>query len=436
MVSKRLIYTLGGICASAIISVAGVNAVKAVNSIEADVPVAGISVALNNFFEENDNADAEILKYLGIDESVQNRSVVMTEAEEAETEAPEEESPYADVAVSQVGSDDGYVNVRSEASTDGEILGKVYNNCAATILDKVEGEDGEWYHISSGSVEGYIKAEYFVTGDEAEALAIKIGKIFGYVNAGGLRLREEPNTESEVITKLWSGETYSVIEQADGFVKISIGEDDDGTSIDGYVSEEYIDVYVTFDKAISLEEEAAKIAEEEARARRAREAEERLAAAQAASNAAAAAPAPAPEAPAEPAPAPAPAPEAPNNVSSATRDAIVAYALQFVGCPYVYGGTSLSGGSDCSGFTMGVMGHFGIGLTHSSKAQAGQGASISYSDVRPGDLLFYGRGGSIGHVGIYIGNGQIVHAASERTGVTISSSNYSTILKCVNVIGD
>ena len=131
----------------------------------------------------------------------------------AETESASEPSPYANVAVSQVGSDEDYVNIRDAASTEGEILGKIYNNCAATIEETVEAEDGTWYKIHSGSVEGYIKAEYFVTGDEAEELALQIGKMFGYVEEGGLRVRKEPNTESDIITRLYSGEIYTVVER-------------------------------------------------------------------------------------------------------------------------------------------------------------------------------------------------------------------------------
>lgn len=421
MNTKRVVLTLGGICASFIITGAGAHSIKAVDYIDADTPVAGISVALNNFFEGNANAESDIKAYLGIDNTV-----------EAETEpetTTEKVSPYANVAVSQVGTDDGYVNIRDAATTQGQILGKIYNNCAATILDSVEGENGTWYYISSGSVTGYIKAEYFVTGDEAEQLAIKIGKIFGRVTAGGLRLRTEPNTDSEIITKLYEGEVYSVIDQADGFVKISLGQDDDGSVIEGYVSSDYIDVYVTFDEAISLEEEAAKIAEEEELARKAKEAEEKLAAAQREARRNAAAQASAAQTSAA-------APDAPNNVSTATRDAIVAYALQFVGNPYVWGGTSLTNGVDCSGFTMQVMAKFGISLSHSSRAQANQGAAIGYSDLRPGDLLFYGRGSSIGHVALYIGGGRIVHASDETTGIIVSSCNYRDIIKCVNVVGD
>lgn len=440
---RRMVLALGGIGASLIIGGLGNEPTEATYFMDTNVPVAGISVTLDNFFENNADAEDAIKTYLGIgvkktvaetEAATVAETVPETEAETetvAETEPETEKaSPYANIAVSQVGADDGYVNVRDAASTEGEILGKIYNNCAATILESVEGEGGTWYHISSGSVTGYIKAEYFVTGDEAEQLAIKIGKIFGKVTAGGLRLRTEPNTESEIITKLWEGEVYTVVEQAEGFVKISLGQDDDGTAIEGYVSEDYIDVYVSFDEAISREEEEAKIAEEERRAREAREAEERLAAAQAAAQQQAQQQAPA-QKPQQQAPV-----QAPSNVSTATRDAIVAYALQFVGNPYVYGGTSLTNGTDCSGFTKGVMAKFGIGLSRTSRSQANQGRAISFSEARPGDLLFYGRGSSIGHVALYIGNGQIVHASDETTGIIVSNCYYRDIIKCVNVIGD
>lgn len=303
-------------------------------------------------------------------------------------------SPYDDIAVSTVNGDDDYVNIRDSASTDGEIVGKIYNHCAADILETVEAEDGTWYKITSGSVEGYIKAEYFVTGEEAKALAMEIGKMFGYVTEGGLRVRTEPNTESEVITKLWSGETYTVLEEIGDFVKISLGNDDEGNPVTGYISAQYVDVYVKFDEAISLEEEKAQ--EEEAQ-RRADEAE---AAAQ-----------------------------------SSTRDAVVAYAKQFIGNPYVWGGTSLTSGADCSGFTQSVMAHFGVGLSRTSRAQAGDGYQVSLSAVEPGDLIFYASGGSIYHVALYIGGGQVIHAIDESRGIGISSMYFTTPYCAVDVLG-
>ena len=103
---------------------------------------------------------------------------------------------------------------------------------------------------------------------------------------------------------------------------------------------------------------------------------------------------------------------------------IASYATQFVGNPYVYGGASLTGGADCSGFTMAVFAHFGIGLPHNAAAQSGCGRQVSLSDLQPGDLLFYNNGGGIGHVTLYIGGGQVVHASSPETGIKISPYNY------------
>ena len=119
---------------------------------------------------------------------------------------------------------------------------------------------------------------------------------------------------------------------------------------------------------------------------------------------------------------------------SDTRVSLVQYALQFVGNPYVWGGTSLTNGIDCSGFTMQVYARYGISLPHHAASQPGYGRRISASEARPGDLFFYGSGSSIGHVGIYIGNGQIVHASNPRTGIKISSAYYRTPICVVSYL--
>ena len=122
---------------------------------------------------------------------------------------------------------------------------------------------------------------------------------------------------------------------------------------------------------------------------------------------------------------------------SDVRMAACDYALQFVGNRYVWGGTSLTNGVDCSGFTMQVMAQYGVRLSHSSRAQANEGTTISTSELKPGDLIFYGRGGgSINHVAIYIGGGQIVHASNKRDGIKISNYMYRTPVKCVRVLYD
>ncbi len=123
--------------------------------------------------------------------------------------------------------------------------------------------------------------------------------------------------------------------------------------------------------------------------------------------------------------------------SEAKREEIVAYAKQFVGGRYVYGGTNPHSGVDCSGFTSYVLGNCaGVRLAHSSSTQATQGRQISMAEARPGDLIFYGSGRRINHVALYIGNGQIVHASNERTGITISSAGYRAPVSVVNVLGD
>ena len=118
---------------------------------------------------------------------------------------------YSNIAVSQVTD---YVNVREQATTGSGVVGKIYNHCAATILETVEGQGGVWYRIQSGTVTGYVKAQYFVVGEAAENLARSIGREFVTVNTEGLRLRESPDLNSNVLTHLSNGARYVV--QAEG----------------------------------------------------------------------------------------------------------------------------------------------------------------------------------------------------------------------------
>lgn len=112
--------------------------------------------------------------------------------------------------------------------------------------------------------------------------------------------------------------------------------------------------------------------------------------------------------------------------SSGNGDAVVEYAMQFLGNPYVWGGTSLTNGCDCSGFTMKIYAQFGVSLSHSSWAQSRSGVEVSASNAEPGDLVFYQSSGSAtgGHVGIYIGGGQMISALSSKYGICISNINY------------
>lgn len=435
---NRILVTVGCVCAS--VMIAGASPAKAANKVEIDSAVAGLSVAMNNFYAGTENPENELKDYL-------QSSPAPAPAQEEPQQVEEEEkevSPYENIAVSRVGDDQGYVNIRTDANTEAEVVGKIYNNCAATIVDTISAEDGDWYKIKSGSVEGYMKADYFVTGDEAEQVAMEIGKSYAEVSEGGLRLREEPTTESGVIDTLWQGDIYTVMEQEEDFVKLSLGQDDDGNDVAGYVAKEYVNTYVKFDEAISLEEEQAKLEEEARLEQEAKEAEEELERVKEQerenrgeeSSSRNEEPerqetsAPETQAPETRAPEPeAPAPE----VSNASRDAVVAYAKTFVGCPYVYGGNSLSGGTDCSGFTRGVYAKFGISLPRTSRAQASAGRTISVGELQPGDLIFYANGGSIYHVAIYIGGGQIVHAIDESQGIGITGLNTGRVYTAVSL---
>ena len=286
-----------------------------------------------------------------------------------------------------------YLNVRDKADVSGKIIGKMVGKSVCEIID---GKDG-WYHIKSGRVEGYVSAEYIATGDDAKKLAVDAAKARVIVKTDVLNVREEPNTECNVVERVGNDEKYSVLENNGEWIKISL----DGT--DGYVSSEFVDVKYAFLEAVEFTPEEPK-------------AEETKSAANGSG--------------ANKTPAPAPAP-----AQSSVRSQIVNYAVQFLGNPYVWGGTSLTNGCDCSGFTMQIYKKFGVRLSHSSRAQANEGRAIDGSQLRPGDLIFYGAG-TINHVAMYIGNGQIIHASDETTGIIISRYNNRTPVKCVNVLGD
>lgn len=395
---------------------------------------------------------------------------------------------YENIAVSQVSD---YVNIREQATTNSKIVGKIYNNCAATILETVEGEGGSWYRIQSGTVNGFIKSQYFITGQEAETLAQSIGREFVTVSVDNLRLREEPNLTSNVLTMISSGSRYVVQGDEGDFYKVEVDAD-----LIGYIAKSYCKVEVEFDQAVSLEEERQKLEEEAQRKRDAQTAianleqtikveenkdviipanpsqsDDSAMTSAPSANTAAGSQAQSPStgqssssgktAASTPGKtdssqnssdqsssaqigssgpssgtvsSPVAGPGSSAAVVSATRTAIVAYAKQFLGNPYVYGGTSLTNGADCSGFTQSVFAHFGITTGRSSRDQAAKGKEISMSAIQPGDLLFYASGSYINHVAIYIGDGKIIHSSNPTTGITITKYNYRTPCKAVTFL--
>ena len=254
----------------------------------------------------------------------------------------------------------GNLNIRQEASTDSEVVGILTNHNACELLE----DAGDWYKVTSGKVTGYVSKQYLVTGDEAEAIAEQEIKTVATVNTETLNVRAEKSTEAAVLSQVGNSEAFTVNSVADGWVEISV---DDSV---GYISQDYVTLAQALPTAKTIEQVKY------------------------------------------------------GDGVSDVRASVVSYALQFVGNRYVWGGTSLENGVDCSGFTMRILGKYGISLPHSSKAQPSYGTKISASEAKPGDLFFYGSGRSISHVAIYIGNGQIVHASNKRDGIKVSNAFY------------
>lgn len=328
----------------------------------------------------------------------------------AETEREREEKEFSKLVIAKVND---YVNVRKEPSEESEIIGKLYDK---SVGDFIQEKDG-WYRITSGSVTGFVKAEYCVTGTEAVKLAKEVGTRVATVTTTTLKVRESAGTDSPVLGLVPIEEELSVLEELDGWVKVDIEEGY------GYVSSEYVSLRTDFVKAESKEEEEARLKKEEeakkAAKEAARKAEEKLAKQRAEQKAQAAEGSSSSEgASGQEAPAPV------ISGGSSLGQSVVDYAMQFLGNPYVYGGTSLTNGTDCSGFVMSVYKNFGVSLPHSSSADRSQGYDVGgLSNAQPGDLVCYS-----GHVGIYAGGGKIVHASTSRTGIIVSDANYRTPL--------
>ena len=267
-----------------------------------------------------------------------------------------------------------YVNIRKTAKTNGTIVGKLPGKAGCEIL----GESGSFYKIKSGLVTGYVSKQYIATGTKAEQLAIQYADLRAIIKIAAMKVRTGPGTKYKQWTRVTKEETYIVKNQLDGWVQIEIDDDD------GYISTEnnYVQVRYALEQAI-------------------------------------------------------PYTPASSSKTSSIRNNIKEYAVKYIGGKYVWGGNSLTTGTDCSGFVQLIYKHFGVTLPRVAKDQASKGVEVSSANKKIGDLIFYSNSkGVIDHVAIYIGNNQVVHAASTKSGIRISTWNYREPSHIRNVLGN
>ncbi len=352
---------------------------------ETEAAAVASSVSLNAAYEEDPQMGGERSEYEEVDE-------------------------YEKFAIANVDYD--FINVRGGAGVNYEVVGKMYDKSVAEIIEECEEADGLWFHVTSGNVEGYIKAQYFIYGDDvAEAIEDSIIR-YAVVKVNVLNVRGEADIEGERLGYLTTGEKVLILDSEDGWYKVQYTDDKVG-----YIASEFVGIEEEFISAKSIEEE--KKALEEKKKKEERERQQKNSQQTVVEDVTFAVTAPA----------------ANYSTNPELRQAIINYAMQYVGNRYVPAGQSLAGGTDCSGFTCYVYRDFGYSLSRTPSGQLQTaGRSISLAEAQPGDIICYSYGGGCSHVALYIGNGQIVHEANSRMGCVVSSIDFMPIVGVKNVI--
>lgn len=276
---------------------------------------------------------------------------------------------YNNIGIANV---ENHLNIRETPDESGKLVGKMVNNAACEVLST----EGSWVKIQSGKVEGYCHTDYLLTGLMAKLRADEVVSTVAVSTSGGLRVRQEPSTDSEILTTMGEGESLEVIDDQDGWIKVQLDDEE------AYISAEFAEVRTELATAVTMTELLYG-----------------------------------------------------DGVSDVRVD-LCQYAQEFIGNTYVWGGTSLTKGADCSGFTLSIFKKYGFSLPHSSVAQSQMGSKVSLAEAKAGDLVFYSNGSRVNHVAIYIGNGQVVHASNPRTGIRISAVGYRTIHSIRRIIND
>lgn len=361
------------------------------------LPIAGIESVLTECLETNvkDNIDLYLV--------------------------PTNEGEYLNRAFANV-NDFSYI--RNAPDEESEWTGKLYSDSTVTVLEY----NGEWTKIRSGNVEGYVPASVLYTGDKAEEHAKEYETDIVTVLADVLNVRSGQGTENEILTQVMFKQQYEATgEPVNGWYPVKVGD------FDGWVCGDYVEAETTFSYAESKEEEEERIAREEA------ESQARADQAQSLDNTS----------------------NVQQNIINSTRtqndalngiqgqadngsqvketsavqfqgyagQSVIDFACQFIGNPYVWGGTSLTNGADCSGFVQAVYANFGISLPRTTWDMENVGYAVSYEQALPGDLVLYD-----GHVGLYMGDGNIVNAMNEAQGIGICNANYAPIITIRRVL--
>ena len=388
-------------CMMACVTVVSTGAEAAV----ASSVTAGVTSYTSNIVAAGTVPSAGVSRFLT--ETLLTEEPVNVQTNVTENDIETVKSEYEDIAIAQVND---FVYVRAEANSESDYVGKLHNNNSATVLEALDG----WYKIQSGNVTGYVSSDFVVVGDEAlvKAASARVAT----VNTETLNVRESASTDAGIIVQVGTGNTLLVADESiEGWVGVATNS---GT---GYVSAEFVSVETVYTYAESKEEEEARLAAEEAarqaaeeEARREAEAARQSSNRQSSSNSSSSSESSSSSSSEKSYSAP----------SGSSGQAVVDYACQFIGNPYVYGGSSLTNGTDCSGYVMSVYNAFGVDLPHSSSAMRSCGYEVSQDDMRAGDIVCYS-----GHVGIYVGNNTIVHASSPSTGIKYTSPiTYRTVL--------
>lgn len=376
-------------------------------AVAGETPMAGMTLYLDRYYSVSVNKKNEEKEKLA--ENKLNRSRQKKADSNIIDTLAKADYKYKNLGVADIS---GSLNIHKKASESSRVIGKMTKNTGCEI----KSVKGKWAYISSGKVKGYVLSKYILKKNAARQRAKQVARLRAVVNTKTLNVRTLPSIDSKVCDTLSREEEYNVgnavikkewlekyikthvnktfgkkqlkgidktamYEDLNNWIMLSIDEED------VFINKDFLEFNYTLDKATTYTE--------------------------------------------------------PDSSSDTTDhysgkksiySKLVAYAMKFLGNRYVWGGTSLTNGTDCSGFTMRIYEHFGYKIPRVSRSQAAFTKSVSAKDVKVGDLFFYGNNGYISHVAMYIGNGQIIHASNRKDGIKISNAYYRKPIKIGRVI--